>query len=305
MKLCQIKDLYPKAIQYDLSDSSLNTLLLKELKGKAGIYCWYNISTDLFYIGSSDNLRRRMSSYLSLAYLTNHKGSSVIYSALLKYGFASFALLILETMESGNKIKLLELEQKALDTCKPAYNILPIAGSSLGFNHSSETKALLSNLKKGSSISEAVKAKLSELSKGSGNPFFGKRHTPESLVKMSDIKKGELNPMFGKVKSPEFLAKQSSDAKTGAKNPRYGKPASPHFAIFIQPKPVYVYDSISKELIMSIPEGIVVAKKTLNIGYDTLKRCCISDPKEVFTPRKGPLQNRKLIFSHTPLSRET
>jgi len=71
---------------------------------------------------------------------------------------------------------------------------------------------------------------------------------------------------------------QSSEAKRGANNPRYGKPALPHYSEFTQPKPVYVYDSVSKELIMSFPEGIVVAKKTLNIGFDTLKRCCNSDP---------------------------
>jgi hypothetical protein len=53
---------------------------------------------------------------------------------------------------------------------------------------------------------------------------------------------------------------------------------------------------------MSFPEGIIVAKKTLKMGYDTLKRLCNSNPKEVYTPRKGPLQNRTLIFSHTPLS---
>jgi len=142
------------------------------------------------------------------------------------------------------------------------------------------------------------RAKLSELNQGSGNPFFGREHTLETLAIMSDLKKGELNPMYGKVKSPEFMAMQSSEAKRGAKNPMYGKPALPHFAEFTQPKFVYVYDSVSKELIMSFPEGIVVAKKTLNVGYDTLRRCCNSN--EVFTPRKGPLQNRTLIFSHTP-----
>lgn len=52
--------------------------------------------------------------------------------------------------------------------------------------------------------------------------------------------------MFGKVKSPEFIAMQSSEAKRGANNPRYGKPVLPHFSKYIQPKPVYVYDSVSK-----------------------------------------------------------
>jgi hypothetical protein len=78
---------------------------------------------------------------------------------------------------------------------------------------------------------------------------------------MSENKKGELNPIFGKEKSPEFIAMQCGENKKGVNNPRYGKPALPHFSKYIQPIPVYVYDSISKELLMSYPEGIVTAKK--------------------------------------------
>jgi group I intron endonuclease len=85
------------------------SLLLQELKEKAGIYCWYNTTTDLFYIGSSVNLRRRIHCYLSLAFLTRHKDSSIINRALLKYGLTSFVLLILETLESGKKEKLINI----------------------------------------------------------------------------------------------------------------------------------------------------------------------------------------------------
>jgi hypothetical protein len=83
------------------SDFTQKTLLLQELKNLAGIYCWYNITRDLFYIGSSNNLRQRMTCYLSLAYLTSNQDYSIINRALLKYGFSSFVLLILETLEQG------------------------------------------------------------------------------------------------------------------------------------------------------------------------------------------------------------
>nr|AGA14230.1 GIYYIG endonuclease [Rhizophagus irregularis] len=86
MKLWQIKDLYPKFTQYN--PFTQKTLLLQELKNLAGIYCWYNITRDLFYIGSSNNLRQRMTCYLSLAYLTSHQDYSIINRALLKYGFS-------------------------------------------------------------------------------------------------------------------------------------------------------------------------------------------------------------------------
>lgn len=71
-----------------------------------------------------------MTCYLSLAYLTSRQDYSIINRALLKYGFSSFVLLILETLE-----QLLELEQRAIDLCNPSYNILTTAASSLGFKH--------------------------------------------------------------------------------------------------------------------------------------------------------------------------
>jgi group I intron endonuclease len=160
MKLWQIKDLYPNFTQYD--PSAQRAQLLQELKNVAGIYCWYNLSRDSFYIGSSDNLRQRMSCYLSLAYLISKKDNSIINRALLKYGFSSFILLILETLEQGRKEQLLELEQRAIDLCNPPYNILTKAGSSLGFKHALETLA-----------------KMSEIKKGELNPMFGKEKSPE------------------------------------------------------------------------------------------------------------------------------
>lgn len=45
---------------------------------------------------------------------------------------------------------------------------------------------------------------------------------------------------------------------------------------------------------MSFPEGIVVAKKTLKMGYDTLKRLCNSNPKEELIPKK-PCVNRAIL----------
>lgn len=90
-----------------------------------------------------------MSCYLSLAYLISKKDNSIINRALLKYGFSSFILLILETLEQGRKEQLLELEQRAIDLCEPSYNILIKAGSSLGFKHALETLANMSEIKKG------------------------------------------------------------------------------------------------------------------------------------------------------------
>lgn len=63
---------------------------------------------------------------------------------------------------------------------------------------------------------------------------------------MSEIKRGELNPMF--VKKNLRNAMQKSENKKGELNPMFGKPLQPHFSKFIEPTPIYVYNSVNKEL---------------------------------------------------------
>ena len=64
-----------------------------------------------------------------------------IYKALIKYGHSNFTLEILEYCD---KSEVISREQYYIDLLKPEYNILPTAGSLLGFKHSEETIAKLS-----------------------------------------------------------------------------------------------------------------------------------------------------------------
>ena len=59
--------------------------------------------------------------------------NSYIYNALLKEGYSGFRLDILEYCD---KEKVIEREQYYIDLMKPEYNILRVAGSSLGYKHS-------------------------------------------------------------------------------------------------------------------------------------------------------------------------
>jgi group I intron endonuclease len=61
-----------------------------------------------------------------------------ISKALLNYGYSNFTLEILEYCDYNN-VRL--REQHYIYLLKPEYNILKIAGSSLGFTHSLETIA--------------------------------------------------------------------------------------------------------------------------------------------------------------------
>ena len=62
----------------------------------------------------------------------------LIYKAILKHGHSNFILEILEDCTPSEAVKR---EQHYLDLFKPEYNILPTAGSSLGYKHTEETLA--------------------------------------------------------------------------------------------------------------------------------------------------------------------
>ena len=81
-----------------------------------------------------------------------------INKALLKDGYSSFSLYILEYCDEKN---LIQREQYYLDLLQPEYNILKIAGSLLGYSHSEETRAKMSSYQKGKKRYEETRAKIS------------------------------------------------------------------------------------------------------------------------------------------------
>jgi len=58
---------------------------------------------------------------------------------LVKYGYSNFRLKILEYCAPED---VLAREQYYIDLIKPEYNILSLAGSSLGYKHSAESLLL-------------------------------------------------------------------------------------------------------------------------------------------------------------------
>lgn len=114
--------------------------ILEDNKNKGGIYRWVNNINNKSYIGSSIDLRLRMYKYYSPSALLNTEiYKNKIYNALRKYGFSNFSLEILEYCD--DKSLIIEREQYYIDLLKPEYNILALAGSSLGFKHDSVTLA--------------------------------------------------------------------------------------------------------------------------------------------------------------------
>ena len=105
------------------------------------------------------------------------------------------------------------MEQKHLDwliTLPESfrYKFLTTAGSNLGYTHTLETLA-----------------KMSEAHSGANNPMYGRtgpNHPNFGKVPASAFQPGANNPMYGKVPANAF----ESGANTGANNPMYGKVAA-------------------------------------------------------------------------------
>lgn len=161
------KSIVPVIFYFNLYTNK--SIIYKENRGKSGVYRINKIITGKSYIGSAIDLSRRFSNYYSIKYL-EYKPNSRINRALLKYGYENFNL---EILEYCNKENVINREQYYIDFFKPEYNILQIAGSSLGFKHSSYSKLIMSDLK----IVER-------------NGMFNKKHTKETCESISFTLKG-------------------------------------------------------------------------------------------------------------------
>ncbi len=159
----------------------------------------------------------RFSTYYSLAYLKKRisLGTSIIYNSLLKHGYSSFSLDILEYCEPSIVIAR---EQYYLDNLKPEYNILNKAGSRLGTKQSEETKELQRIASKLRVHLEESKEKMKIAAKdriGINAFFLGKTHTVEAKksiglknslpVKVTDIETNVVKLFVNNAEAAKYL----------------------------------------------------------------------------------------------------
>lgn len=239
--------------------------LLSENKGKAGIYQWTHLESGKFYIGSAFDLSKRLSQYYSSSYLKEK--DYYISRALIHHTYSAFSLSILEYINISNLSKeearklILSREQYFLDEIfsldEPfTYNILKVAGSSLGFLHSVETVAKLSEIGKGKTREN--------------NPMFGKTHSTETIILMSEAKIGENNPMFGKtgIGHPNYGKTLSDGTKAKMSEAHKGENNSMSKKVFI-----YSSDPLTKETILYKSfDTCTEAAKYFNCSQATISR---------------------------------
>jgi len=157
-------------------NTDLNKLqILKDNKGESGVYRWINNINGKSYIGSSTKLNVRFLQYFNTNFLLYktlvEKRNSLIYNSILKNGYSNFTLEILEYCTADNCINK---EQYFIDLLKPEYNLLPKAGSSLGYKHTEESLAKMAASRLGKIHSYETRAKIGEAVMGKNHPMFGK-----------------------------------------------------------------------------------------------------------------------------------
>lgn len=186
--------LYSPLLSYD-ADVQKETIL-KENKKKAGVYRLVNKTNGKSYVGSSSSLTQRFYMYYSVQHLLLRKSNSLICRALLKYGYAKFTLEILEYCDPKD---LLAREQFYIDSIKPKYNILKVAGSSLGRILSDEHKAKISASKIGSKHSEETLVKIRE-------HLTALNKSKAFRVKVTDLETGFIEIYDSATKAAEALS---------------------------------------------------------------------------------------------------
>jgi hypothetical protein len=114
---------YPSSQVYFNADTD-KLDIIKDNKGKTGIYLWTHISSGKTYVGSSIDLSKRLNSYYSLSYLTR-RNKSYICNALSHHGYSAFSFTILEYIDltglSKDQIRkfILEREQHYINEIAP------------------------------------------------------------------------------------------------------------------------------------------------------------------------------------------
>ena len=155
----------------------------------AGIYAIIGPKKKV-YIGSSVNIRHRISEHLTGLRKNNHRNSK-LQNAWNKYGEQAFTWIVLETVDA--KDNLLKVEQRWLDLVfntrdiNQVLNICRIAGNTLGKTHSQHTKDKIKETKKNNPVitTEETRQKLAKAR-------IGYTHSEEIRRKISNSHKGKI-----------------------------------------------------------------------------------------------------------------
>lgn len=194
-----------------------------------GVYVITNLVNGHRYVGSACSFKKRFREHVRQLSEGRHH-SRYFQRAWDKHGSGAF---VFEPVLYCDRSNLLAYEQSAMDSLKPEYNIVPVAGSQLGYRHTDETRQKMSvarrrnpsSPRKGMTHTEEAKRKISENRRGKGGSsgwtqlrrdrisaaLKGRVITPEQRQKISE-------KLQGHKQSAETIAKRSEKLR-GRKMP--------------------------------------------------------------------------------------
>ena len=156
------------------------------MKNKSGVYKIHCVGNNRDYIGSAIKHLQRWNSHRSMLAKGIHNNRH-LQNAYKKYGKESFKYSLIEECVEE---KLVEREQYWIDTYNfvNLMNSSPTASTSIGFEHSKETKKLLSHLAKKRENKHLKKFRFKKgQMRGENNLFAGKKHSKETIEKLKKI----------------------------------------------------------------------------------------------------------------------
>jgi len=172
-----------------------------EIERRPGIYQIVNVSSNKRYVGSSQNVKKRLIQHESD--LTSGRHFNTRLQRSYKKNSDAFRFYVVEYVESV--CDLLSREQDYLDVLFDdgdlCFNIIPTAGSQRGAKRSKLARQKMSLAQLGNKASEETKRKMSEArlayfaknpaaKKECGASRLGKTHTKEAREKISQAHTG-------------------------------------------------------------------------------------------------------------------
>lgn len=202
-----------------------------EYSKEAGIYKLTCSDTGKVYIGKTINFSRRLKEHKNCE--KQEIGKCYLQYVIMKHGWSSFTVDILETFENFDKLKdnnaLLERESFYINlfdstNLDKGYNLCKYSSDRTGTICSDESKLKMSVAQRGRIITEDHKDKLrkNRIGKSMSNESkekirqarIGKKHSKESKEKMSSQRKGRVG------------YKVSEETKEKMRQAKIGRPCS-------------------------------------------------------------------------------